>query len=233
VRRCPEPRSGSLQRRRAGKSRRLWSQRVLGVVYPKAPGAFIQSLAGIVLIYPATTLVSSLNIALSLRMEILAFAWAIPWHAACSSKDGSSKHHFLEADMFLINNPALDPFRALANFEANTDKDGKDWFTPSVDILESKDGWKVLVDLPGLKREDIRVELEQDALIIEAEAAGQAENPGWEAQRLERVPRAWRRAFNLGENISRDDVKAAYENGVLSLELKKVERAKAQRIIVG
>lgn len=135
--------------------------------------------------------------------------------------------------MFLINNPALDPFRALANFEANTDKDGKDWFTPSVDILESKDGWKVLVDLPGLKREDIRVELEQDALIIEAEAAGQAENPGWEAQRLERVPRAWRRAFNLGENISRDDVKAAYENGVLSLELKKVERAKAQRIIVG
>ena len=39
--------------------------------------------------------------------------------------------------MFLINNPALDTFRALANFEANTDKDGKDWFTPSVDILES------------------------------------------------------------------------------------------------
>jgi HSP20 family protein len=134
--------------------------------------------------------------------------------------------------MFLINSPALDPFRSVMGFEGDSDKEGKAWFTPNVDILESKEGWRVLVDLPGLKREDIHVDLDKDTLSIEAEAPQDAADTAWEAQRMERVPRAWRRAFNLGENINHDDVKANYENGVLSLELKKVEQAKALHIAV-
>ncbi len=132
--------------------------------------------------------------------------------------------------MFLINTPALDPFRSLVRFEGDADQDGKAWFTPNVDILEGKEGWRVLADLPGLKREDIHVEMDNDTLSIEAEAPHAEAEAAWESQRLERVPRAWRRAFNLGENIAREDVKASYENGVLCLELKKAERAKAQRV---
>jgi len=128
--------------------------------------------------------------------------------------------------MFLIKSPSFDPFTKLTEKEAETP-----WFSPAVDIFESKDAWVIKADLPGLKRDDIKVEMDGDTLTLVAEAPKAAEE-AWLSERLERSPRAWRRSFNLGENISREGVKATYDSGVLTLELKKVEKALARQIEV-
>lgn len=103
---------------------------------------------------------------------------------------------------------------------------------PRVDILESEKSFRVEVDLPGVLKEDLKIEVENGNLIIEAERK-KAEVEGFEARRMERLSSArFRRSFTVGEEIEVENSSAEFLNGVLSLTLPKREKALPRRIEV-
>lgn len=104
---------------------------------------------------------------------------------------------------------------------------------PRVDIREGADGLTLLVDLPGLGKDDVNMTLENSVLTI----AGERKFEGDETQnenyhRLERPYGAFSRSFTLAPTVKSDKVEASFENGVLKVHLPKQEEAKPRRISI-
>ncbi len=111
-------------------------------------------------------------------------------------------------------------------------EEGETLLTPRVDIHEDDAQFTVEVDLPGVDKKDLKVEVENGTLIIEAERKTE-EKENRKAIRIERVARArYRRTFTLGDEINGDDIKAELRNGVLVVTLPKREKALPKRIEV-
>ena len=99
------------------------------------------------------------------------------------------------------------------------------------DIHEYSDHYELFMDLAGFKKEDIKAELKDGYLTIKAErsANNDAQNDGGRVIRSERFMGTCQRTFYVGEHVQREDVRAAFEDGVLKLYIpKKVEQPKVQ-----
>jgi HSP20 family protein len=107
---------------------------------------------------------------------------------------------------------------------------GGPW-SPQVDVFEREGNLVVRADLPGLKKEDLRVEMSEDALVIEGERRREETEEGAGFYRAERSYGSFRRAIPLPEGVSAEQADARFENGVLeiSLPLPK-ERTHGKRI---
>jgi HSP20 family protein len=103
---------------------------------------------------------------------------------------------------------------------------------PALDVHEDKDQFTVNLELPGLKREDIRVQLEDGELVISGERKGESVSEGTEVHRQERYYGKFTRAISLPTGVKTDGVKAAYKDGILSVSLPKAEEAKPKQIDV-
>ena len=105
------------------------------------------------------------------------------------------------------------------------------------DVRENKDSYDVFVDLPGFKKEDIKLDVENDVLTISAEhsydskddekAEEKAEKGKKNYVKRERYYGSYSRSFNVSE-IDVENIKAAYENGVLTLTMPKKAPAKPE-----
>lgn len=93
------------------------------------------------------------------------------------------------------------------------------------DVHEHEDHYEVDMDLPGFKKEDINVELQDGYLVVNALKEHEQENKG-KAIRKERYTGSLQRSFYVGEQITEADVKAKFEDGVLRLELPKKDAPK-------
>lgn len=98
---------------------------------------------------------------------------------------------------------------------------------PAVDIYENQEGYLLRAEVPGAGKEDVRVDLDRNELLIEATAA--FATPGETVYR-EFAPVTWQRRFQLGNEVDRSAIDARVENGVLWLTLPKVREARPQRI---
>ena len=104
------------------------------------------------------------------------------------------------------------------------------------DVREGEKSWELDVELPGFRKENISATLKDGYLTISAEKAveetQEAEMKG-QGGRRERWSGALSRAFYVGEGVTEEDVKAKYENGVLSISIPKKEaiEAKAKKMI--
>ena len=96
------------------------------------------------------------------------------------------------------------------------------------DVRETKDGYDVFVDLPGFKKEDVKLDLENGYLTITANRSEDLNEKDKEGHyiRQERCTGSCARSFYVGEEIKPEDVTAKFENGILSLKLPKAEPAK-------
>ena len=104
-------------------------------------------------------------------------------------------------------------------------------YWPAVDIVELEDRIVVLADMPGLTAEDIHVTFEHGALTIHGVARPSTKEPqSWLL--VEYAPADWFRSFRVGDTVDHSRIAARYENGVLQLELPKVEAARPRRIQV-
>lgn len=103
---------------------------------------------------------------------------------------------------------------------------------PTVDVVEEKDRVLVKADLPGMKEEDIHVEVEDGELTLRGERKKETETKEGKAHRVERTYGAFLRSFTLPANVDRTRVAASYKNGVLEVTLPKKEGAKPQEIKV-
>ena len=96
------------------------------------------------------------------------------------------------------------------------------------DVKETDSGFELDVDLPGFKKEEIKLELENGYLTISTEKSleNKEEKKG-RVLRQERYAGTMSRSFYVGEHVTEEDIKAKYENGVLRLNIPKKEAPKA------
>ncbi len=104
-------------------------------------------------------------------------------------------------------------------------------FRPDVDIVERPDEFLVMADLPGADDQSVSVRLENGVLAIDARPAHEPD-PGWNPVYTEYRLGGYHREFSLSEGIDADRVTARMRDGVLELQLPKVERAKPRSIEV-
>ena len=99
------------------------------------------------------------------------------------------------------------------------------------DVKETEDGYEVDVDLPGFKKDEIKVSLEDGYLTIEA-AKGldedEQEKKTGKYIRKERYSGAMSRSFYVGDELKQEDIKAKYEDGILKLSVPKKEQKKVE-----
>jgi len=105
-------------------------------------------------------------------------------------------------------------------------------WTPALDVHEDKDGYTIRVEVPGMKREDIVVSLQDGALVISGERREEKITDETEVHRQERFYGKFSRALTLPTAVAGDKVKAAYKDGILTVTLPKAEEAKPKQIDV-
>ncbi len=104
-------------------------------------------------------------------------------------------------------------------------------FLPTCDINETKDHYLVNFDMPGVKKEDIKIEVKGNTLLISSERQREMKEPNAEsAIRHERVYGKFERTFELPNSINADKIEAHYDNGVLNVALPKAEGAKGRPV---
>jgi HSP20 family protein len=114
-------------------------------------------------------------------------------------------------------------------FEAfGTVFDSPTQWSPAVDLYESNDLVTVKAEIPGLKKEDIEITL-QDGLLVLAGERKDARNCPTE-QAPEQLPGRFQRTISLPYQVNAGAIKAAYVDGILTVELPKAEEAKPKQI---
>jgi HSP20 family protein len=106
-------------------------------------------------------------------------------------------------------------------------------FTPACDVEETDHHYVMSFDLPGIKKEDIRIELSNHTLRVSGERHEEHEEKGRQRTQIERSYGSFSRSFTLPETIKADQIETEYADGVLRIAVPKVESSKAQRIPIG
>lgn len=96
-------------------------------------------------------------------------------------------------------------------------------FMPSIDISETDTQFQITAELPGMKKEDISIDLEQSRLTISGERSFQNEEEGKKFHRVETQYGSFNRSFQLPDNVDEESVKASYEDGLLNISIDKSE----------
>ena len=103
-------------------------------------------------------------------------------------------------------------------------------WTPAVDVFEDKDAVKIVAELPGVKPEDVKISLENQTLTMRGEKRQVAEEKTERVHRYERTYGAFERTFALPGTVDADRIEASYADGLLTVTLPKVERARPRQI---
>ena len=99
---------------------------------------------------------------------------------------------------------------------------------PAVNIKESDTGFTVEVAAPGLSKEDVNIELDNDMLTISAEAKREHEETNERFTRKEFAYQSFKRSFTLPETVDKNKIDASYDHGVIAISLPKLEEAQPQ-----
>jgi HSP20 family protein len=106
-----------------------------------------------------------------------------------------------------------------------------DWI-PTVDISETDDEYLIKAEVPEIKKEDVKVTVEDGVLTLQGERRQEKEEKGKKFHRVERSYGSFVRSFTLPESVDENGVRAEYKDGVLSLHLPKTEQVKPKAIEV-
>jgi HSP20 family protein len=103
---------------------------------------------------------------------------------------------------------------------------------PACDVFEDKESIKIVVEIPGVKPEDVKLSLENNLLTIRGEKRQAAEEQTERVHRYERSYGSFERAFALPSTVDPDRILAAVDHGILTVTLPKADRAKPREIQV-
>jgi HSP20 family protein len=106
-------------------------------------------------------------------------------------------------------------------------------FQPPCDIQETDSHYLVSVDLPGLSKNDVRVELQDNTLRVFGERKGEHTRGRGATSRTERFHGTFERFMTLPANLKAENLEAQFENGVLHIAIPKAEAAKPKQIQIG
>ena len=93
------------------------------------------------------------------------------------------------------------------------------------DIKENDKGYKLFIDLPGYAKDDVKAELKEGYLVVSAEntAENNEEDEDGKYIRRERLYGSCQRSFYVGKDLEKEDIKAKFDNGTLTIEIPKKE----------
>jgi HSP20 family protein len=114
--------------------------------------------------------------------------------------------------------------------------DEDDWFagamTPSVDMSETDNAVEVRMDLPGVKSDDIDIQISGNMLTVTGQRQEEKEEKGRTFHRVERRSGSFSRSITLPTTVNENEVAAEYRDGVLNITLPKTEQSKPHKIKV-
>jgi len=102
-------------------------------------------------------------------------------------------------------------------------------WTPALDLYQNNDNVVAVVELPGMRKEDIDVSLHDGMLTIAGERQS---SPGENTERTERFSGKFRRSVTLPTRVDASKVSASYKDGILTVTLPKSEEAKPKKVEV-
>lgn len=106
-------------------------------------------------------------------------------------------------------------------------------WNPSVDIYEEKDNLVLEAELPGVKRDDFELTIENNVVTLKGDRKFEKKTEGDNYHRVERSYGAFTRSFTLPQNVTADGAKADFEDGVLRVTFPKRAESKARKIEIG
>ena len=104
-----------------------------------------------------------------------------------------------------------------------------DW-SPRLDVIEVEGRLEIAVELPGVKKEDVKVELVDDVLILSGQKNATYDRQDRSLHLTERTYGAFRRSFQLPGHFDREKIEAQFDNGVLYISLPRIEKEKSREI---
>lgn len=136
-----------------------------------------------------------------------------------------------------------EPFRDLVTVRDDVDRlfdaffgrtydDMENFWRPATDIEENNGNLMVRAEIPGMKKEEIKVSVKDDVLTISGERSRENETKDKTVHRIERSYGQFRRMIRLPAQVDVDKVKATYKDGVLNVILPKPESMKPKQIEV-
>ncbi|WP_436714437.1 Hsp20/alpha crystallin family protein [Roseiconus lacunae] len=139
-----------------------------------------------------------------------------------------------------LSMPALEmfpQFRSIENMMSRMFDDGEDsWLggamAPTLDVSETDNEVDVKMDLPGMKPEEIDIQVHQNVLTIRGERSEETEEKDRTYHRVERRSGSFARSVSLPSAIDEDNVDANYKDGVLIIKMPKTKEAQAKKIAV-
>src|SRR3954454_20204052 len=105
-------------------------------------------------------------------------------------------------------------------------------WNPSVDIYDNKEQIVLEAELPGMKREDFDLSVENNVITLRGQRQFEKKDDSDNYHRVERAYGSFTRSFTLPNTVSAEGANAEYKNGVLRVSLPKREETKARRIEV-
>lgn len=105
-------------------------------------------------------------------------------------------------------------------------------WAPRVDVSENDDAFVIKAEIPGVDKDDVKVSLENGILTLQGERRQEREEKGWRYHRMERSYGHFMRSFTLPTNVDETHLKASFHNGLLEVDLPKLEQSPAQALQV-
>jgi HSP20 family protein len=105
-------------------------------------------------------------------------------------------------------------------------------WSPAVDLREEEGQYVIEADMPGMKREDIEIHVENNVLSIRGERKFEAESQKETYHRIERAYGRFTRSFTLPSRVEAEKISATYRDGILQLVVPKAEESKPKRISI-
>ena len=105
-------------------------------------------------------------------------------------------------------------------------------WTPALDLYQNNDNVVAVLEIPGMRKEDIDISLHDGMLTIAGERQASANAEGDNAERSERFTGKFRRSITLPTRVDAGKVSASYKEGILTVTLPKAEEAKPKKVEV-
>lgn len=143
-----------------------------------------------------------------------------------SQRDWSPLRHIsrLQRNIDRIFDDFLSPVSALTETEQHFD------FIPAVDVEETDDRFMLSLDLPGVNKDDVKIEIQDNQLLISGHRKQEHEHKDSSRVSIERIYGEFQRAFTIPSQVDPEKIEAVFQDGVLHVAVPKVESAKPKMI---
>ena len=115
-------------------------------------------------------------------------------------------------------------------FGRGGDDDTSTVWAPRTDLSETDDAFRIRLDVPGMTKDDIAINLQNNTLTVSGERSSERQKDGEEYVRVERAFGTFHRTFTLPDAVDPDRVEATYDEGVLTINVPKTETSTRRQI---